>query len=176
MCRWRLFCFSLLLLSAAVCQAEELLRCVDLDALSEDDRQAVLNEMVYPRFVSLFNQHTRYPKEAYDNCVEGRVKLEFVIGKKGKISQVEIIERSQSGVLDRAALEQAREIISIVEKNPLVKQGYCLTDELVVNFYVEYDIPYSPLLECHSEDEWIPWRAGPLRSNEDLKELGIGIE
>ena len=49
-------------------------------------------------------QYLKYPKEAVANGVQGRVVVEFIIGKDGVVSNVEIARSSGSQALDDEAL------------------------------------------------------------------------
>ncbi len=53
------------------------------------------------------NQNTRYPAEAQDNCVQGRVVVSFVVGKDGHISDVTVL-RSVDPSLDKEAIRVVR--------------------------------------------------------------------
>ncbi|MBK0402587.1 energy transducer TonB [Adhaeribacter sp. BT258] len=68
------------------------------------------NEMI--RFV---NKHMLYPQEARDNGEEGRVIVQFVVTKEGKLTNPEIV-RSVSPSIDKEALR-------IVEIMPLWQPG-----------------------------------------------------
>ena len=49
------------------------------------------------------NQNIRYPAEAQENCVQGRVVVSFVVGKDGHISDVTVL-RSVDPSLDKEAI------------------------------------------------------------------------
>lgn len=53
------------------------------------------------------NQNTRYPAEAQENCVQGRVVVSFVVGKDGHISDVTVL-RSVDPSLDKEAVRVIR--------------------------------------------------------------------
>lgn len=53
------------------------------------------------------NQNIRYPAEAQDNCVQGRVVVSFVVGKDGHISDVTVL-RSVDPSLDKEAIRVVR--------------------------------------------------------------------
>lgn len=53
------------------------------------------------------NQNIRYPAEAQENCVQGRVVVSFVIGKDGHISDVTVL-RSVDPSLDKEAIRVIR--------------------------------------------------------------------
>lgn len=53
------------------------------------------------------NQNIRYPAEAQDNCVQGRVVVSFVVGKDGHISDVTVL-RSVDPSLDKEAVRVIR--------------------------------------------------------------------
>ena len=53
------------------------------------------------------NQNIRYPAEAQDNCVQGRVVVSFVVGKDGHISDVTVL-RSVDPLLDKEAVRVIR--------------------------------------------------------------------
>ena len=53
------------------------------------------------------NQNIRYPAEAQDNCVQGRVVVSFVVGKDGHISDVTVL-RSVDPSLDKEAIRVIR--------------------------------------------------------------------
>lgn len=64
------------------------------------------------------NQNIRYPAEAQENCVQGRVVVSFVVGKDGHISDVTVL-RSVDPSLDKEAV---RVIINMPRWTP-GKQG-----------------------------------------------------
>ena len=53
------------------------------------------------------NQNIRYPAEAQENCVQGRVVVRFVVGKDGHISDVTVL-RSVDPSLDKEAIRVVR--------------------------------------------------------------------
>ena len=53
------------------------------------------------------NQNIRYPAEAQENCVQGRVVVSFVVGKDGHISDVTVL-RSVEPSLDKEAVRVIR--------------------------------------------------------------------
>lgn len=53
------------------------------------------------------NQNIRYPAEAQENCVQGRVVVSFVVGKDGHISDVTVL-RSVDPSLDKEAVRLIR--------------------------------------------------------------------
>lgn len=53
------------------------------------------------------NQNIRYPAEAQENCVQGRVVVSFVVGKDGHISDVTVL-RSVDPSLDKEAVRVKR--------------------------------------------------------------------
>ena len=53
------------------------------------------------------NQNIRYPAEAQENCVQGRVVVSFVVGKDGHISDVTVL-RSVDPSLDKEAVRVIR--------------------------------------------------------------------
>ena len=53
------------------------------------------------------NQNIRYPAEAQENCVQGRVVVSFVVGKDGHISDVTVV-RSVEPSLDKEAIRVVR--------------------------------------------------------------------
>lgn len=53
------------------------------------------------------NQNIRYPAEAQENCVQGRVVVSFVVGKDGHISDVTVL-RSVDHSLDKEAVRVVR--------------------------------------------------------------------
>lgn len=53
------------------------------------------------------NQNIRYPAEAQENCVQGRVVVSFVVGKDGHISDVTVL-RSVEPSLDKEAVRVVR--------------------------------------------------------------------
>lgn len=53
------------------------------------------------------NQNIRYPAEAQENCVQGRVVVSFVVGKDGHISDVTVL-RSVDPSLDKEAIRVIR--------------------------------------------------------------------
>lgn len=53
------------------------------------------------------NQNIRYPAEAQENCVQGRVVVSFVVGKDGHISDVTVV-RSVEPSLDKEAVRVVR--------------------------------------------------------------------
>lgn len=53
------------------------------------------------------NQNIRYPAEAQENCVQGRVVVSFVVGKDGHISNVTVL-RSVEPSLDKEAIRVVR--------------------------------------------------------------------
>lgn len=77
------------------------------------------------------NQNIRYPAEAQDNCVQGRVVVSFVVGKDGHISDVTVV-RSVDPLLDKEAVR----VIRNMPRWTPGKQG----GELVK---VRYNVPVS---------------------------------
>lgn len=53
------------------------------------------------------NQNIRYPAEAQENCMQGRVVVSFVVGKDGHISDVTVL-RSVDPSLDKEAIRVVR--------------------------------------------------------------------
>ena len=49
----------------------------------------------------------KYPQEAIDNQTEGRVILQFVVDKRGKVNNIQV-KRSIDPALDRAAIDVVR--------------------------------------------------------------------
>lgn len=77
------------------------------------------------------NQNIRYPAEAQENCVQGRVVVSFVVGKDGHISDVTVV-RSVDPSLDKEAVR----VIRNMPRWTPGKQG----GELVK---VRYNVPVS---------------------------------
>lgn len=77
------------------------------------------------------NQNIRYPAEAQENCVQGRVVVSFVVGKDGHISDVTVL-RSVDPSLDKEAVR----VIRNMPRWTPGKQG----GELVK---VRYNVPVS---------------------------------
>lgn len=77
------------------------------------------------------NQNIRYPAEAQDNCVQGRVVVSFVVEKDGHISDVTVV-RSVDPLLDKEAVR----VIRNMPRWTPGKQG----GELVK---VRYNVPVS---------------------------------
>lgn len=159
----------LALLFAGLCHAEDEKRCVDLDAISDEERGRLLNETVHPRLAELYRQYIRYPHEALSSCVEGSVRLKIIVDTKGRIDKIELMEGSGSTMLDESALEQAQQIASILKRKPLVKKGHCLTDDLELIFSVEYEIPPVRRWNCEKSESLPLWKADPVRQGDEFK-------
>ena len=60
-----------------------------------------------PALFEFISRHLQYPQEAIDNQTEGRVVLQFVVDKEGKVSNIQI-KRSIDQALDQAAIDVIR--------------------------------------------------------------------
>ncbi|MFC5269954.1 energy transducer TonB [Adhaeribacter terreus] len=65
--------------------------------------------------INFINKHLIYPQEARDNGEEGRVIVQFVVTKEGRITNPEVV-RSVSQSIDKEALR-------IISKMPLWQPG-----------------------------------------------------
>lgn len=60
-----------------------------------------------PALFEFISRHLQYPQEAIDNQTEGRVVLQFVVDKEGKVSNIQV-KRSIDPALDQAAIDVIR--------------------------------------------------------------------
>lgn len=60
-----------------------------------------------PALFEFISRHLQYPQEAIDNQTEGRVVLQFVVDKEGKVTDIRVV-RSINPTLDRAAIDVIR--------------------------------------------------------------------
>ena len=65
--------------------------------------------------VKYLSENITYPKKAQQNGVEGKVMVQFVVSKKGKITRVEVL-RGVEKSLDKAA-------VKVIKAMPLWKPG-----------------------------------------------------
>ncbi len=56
------------------------------------------------------NRHVFYPQEAIDRGLEGEVKLRLLLDERGRVIEAAVLAGSGHAVLDRAALDAARQI------------------------------------------------------------------
>lgn len=76
---------------------------------SEADRRRARRGYVH-QVEELVRAHTRYPRAASREGLQGRVELALRIGQDGRILAIRIASTSGHGILDDAALDAAREI------------------------------------------------------------------
>ena len=60
-----------------------------------------------PALFEFISRHLQYPQEAIDNQTEGRVVLQFVVDKEGKVGNIQVV-RSIDKMLDQAAIDVIR--------------------------------------------------------------------
>lgn len=68
------------------------------------------------------NQNIRYPAEAQENCVQGRVVVSFVVGKDGHISDVTVL-RSVDPSLDKEAIRVIRNMPRLAPRKARRRTG-----------------------------------------------------
>lgn len=74
--------------------------------------------------MSYLNRTFRYPKEAENNGIQGTVVVQFIIDKKGKVSNVQSI----SGPVTGGLREEAERVIKRSGKwNPGKQNGHVVT-------------------------------------------------
>ena len=56
------------------------------------------------------NRHVFYPQEAIDRGLEGEVKLRLLLDERGRVIEAAVLAGSGHALLDRAALDAARQI------------------------------------------------------------------
>ncbi len=76
---------------------------------SEADRRRARRGYVH-QVEELVRAHTRYPRAASREGLQGRVELALRIGQDGRVLAIRIASTSGHGILDEAALDAAREI------------------------------------------------------------------
>ena len=64
-----------------------------------------------------------YPKEAYENCIEGYVLLEFTITGKGEVADIVILESVPKGIFDEASVNTLKKF----KYKPKLQNGVPIT-------------------------------------------------
>lgn len=82
--------------------------------------------------IQFINAERRYPREAYDNAIEGRVLCSFIVEPDGRITNVEVV-RSVDANLDREALR-------VIQNMPKWQPG--LVNGNKVSVYYLLSIPF----------------------------------
>ena len=72
-----------------------------------------------PKLMEYLSQNIRYPKEATEHGIQGRVIVQFVVEKDGSVSNVQVV-RSVDPALDREAV---RVVKSMPKWNPGMNNG-----------------------------------------------------
>jgi protein TonB len=96
---------------------------------SEEDRRRARRGYVHS-IEQLVRAHTRYPRAAGREGLQGRVELALRIGNDGRVLAIRVSSTSGHGILDDAAMDAAREI-DRVPAPPLVA-ALTATDEVRV--------------------------------------------
>ncbi len=96
---------------------------------SEADRRRARRGYVHA-IEELVRAHTRYPRAAGREGLEGRVELALRIGTDGHVLAVRVASTSGHGILDDAALDAAREIDRM--PSPPLVAALTTTDEVRV--------------------------------------------
>lgn len=71
---------------------------------AEVDKKPMFNGEEAGKFGSWVFDQIQYPEEAFKNGSQGRVTLQFVISKKGKVKDVKVVKSSGNELLDNEAL------------------------------------------------------------------------
>nr|MDA3892773.1 M56 family metallopeptidase [Salinivirgaceae bacterium] len=79
--------------------------------------------------------HVKYPKEAKEDGIQGRVFVQFVVSKNGKVEQVKVV-RGVHDLLDKEAL---RVISALPDWKPGMKNGKCVTVSFTVPINFQLD-------------------------------------
>lgn len=96
---------------------------------SEADRRRARRGYVHT-VEELVRTHTRYPRAAARDGLQGRVELALRIGSDGRVLAIRLASSSGHGVLDDAALDAAREIDRVPA--PPLLAALTTTDEVRV--------------------------------------------
>lgn len=96
---------------------------------SEADRRRARRGYVH-QVEELVRTHTRYPRAASREGLQGRVELALRIGEDGRILAIRVASTSGHGILDDAALDAAREIGRV--PSPPMLAALSSTDEVRV--------------------------------------------
>ncbi len=91
------------------------------------------------KFVLWVFSHLRYPEEAYKNNITGKVFLEFIIHKDGKVRDVKVLRSSGNELLDKEA-------IRVVSLSPEWKPGKAKGEAINVRYAlpVAFDLKGEP--------------------------------
>ena len=81
--------------------------------------------MAFSRWVT---EHLVYPKEAYDNYISGRVLVKFVVGRNGKVQEVQV-EKGVHPLLDAEA-------VRVVQSSPKWKPAKMDGETIRVSFHI----------------------------------------
>lgn len=79
---------------------------------TEDGDAVFMNPEISAEFIGgpellikYINDNLKYPQEAYDNGVQGRAMVQFIIEKDGSITNAELLKTTGDESLDAAAIE-----------------------------------------------------------------------
>lgn len=89
--------------------------------------------------MKFINRNLRYPPEARENGIEGKVVVQFVVSDKGRISDVQVLHDIGGGC--------GQEVVHVIRSMPLWKPG--TQNNVPVNVY--YKLPVSFLLGEEAE-------------------------
>ena len=68
--------------------------------------------------------HLKYPEEALKDIIEGRVVVQFVVGKTGKVGEVKIV-RSPNPIFDQAAIDVVKTLPDFIPGKEEGKPADC---------------------------------------------------
>lgn len=138
---------TLLFINISFSQVEKDFKLIPINAEGEIDTvykfSIIEQKPEYPggreALVKFLAKNTKYPKKAIKKGVEGKVYVQFVINKKGKVSNVNVLKGSNP-LLDKAA-------IKVIKKMPKWKPAYQRGKLVNVN----YVVPISFMLPKENE-------------------------
>jgi TonB family protein len=102
--------------------------------VNENSPDADTISFVNPQMISKISPV--YPEEAAKNNIEGKVKLRFLVDKKGEVNKILIQQSSGSEILDSAAIDYINKLEFIPAKTNGVPRNIWMT--MVLKYLVVY--------------------------------------
>jgi len=118
-----------MLLSGCASYDKPMTSCIDRATAGEDFNQGI-NMALHQQLSHLSSLiWDFYPEEAREKRIEGRVRVKMVMNQTGSLVSPSLSKSSGSKALDDAAMKFAGIIEKRTRTSPLLKKGYCFTEE-----------------------------------------------
>jgi TonB family protein len=84
-------------------------------------------------------QNLRYPKEAFENNIEGTVRVKFDVDMKGNVSKAEVLDG-----LGHGCDEEAKRLVMLLKFEPTRVRGVRVVHHKTINIY--FRLPPKPAI------------------------------